>query len=264
MPQAHVRETGRGPAVVCLHGNASSSTQWRQLMGRLAPRHRVLAPDHWGAGRSPEWPDDREITLADEVRLMQAMLDDIEGPMVLIGHSYGAALALKVALMYPGRVRALALYEPTLFSLIQSEGASPNDADGIRDAVHRAGQALDRGEPMEAAREFLDYWGGPGTWQRTPAERQPVVAAATANVRRWWHALSTEPATRSELRQLDMPVLCLMGGASPRSAHGVVDRLAELLPDLRLNTFDDLGHLGPLTDAERVNEALDGFVAGLG
>ena len=38
-----VREAGQGPAVVCLHSNASSSSQWRALMERLSPVHRVVA-----------------------------------------------------------------------------------------------------------------------------------------------------------------------------------------------------------------------------
>ena len=55
MTQAAVpyfREAGNGPGVVCLHSNASSSSQWRELMEALAPTHRVLAPDGWSAGRA--------------------------------------------------------------------------------------------------------------------------------------------------------------------------------------------------------------------
>lgn len=45
------REAGSGPAIVCLHSNASVSGQWRMLMTRLADRYRVLAPDAYGSGR---------------------------------------------------------------------------------------------------------------------------------------------------------------------------------------------------------------------
>ena len=69
-PLPFVRAAGSGPGVVCLHSNASSSSQWRGLMELLAPRFRVLAPDSYGAGKSPDWPSDREISLADEVALI--------------------------------------------------------------------------------------------------------------------------------------------------------------------------------------------------
>ena len=47
------REVGSGPGVVCLHSNASSSSQWRALMETLAPRFHVLAADSYGVGKSP-------------------------------------------------------------------------------------------------------------------------------------------------------------------------------------------------------------------
>lgn len=68
---AFYREAGSGAAVVCLHANASSSTQWRALMDRLAPTFRVLAADGYGAGRSPPWPANKRVSLRDEVALLE-------------------------------------------------------------------------------------------------------------------------------------------------------------------------------------------------
>src|SRR4030095_4161849 len=65
------REAGTGNAVVCLHASASSSAQWRPLMDRLAGRFRTLAADLYGSGRSPAWPGERPLCLADEVALLE-------------------------------------------------------------------------------------------------------------------------------------------------------------------------------------------------
>src|SRR4051812_39493513 len=119
MAEPFFREAGSGTGVVCLHANASSSGQWRGLMERLAPSHRVLAPDLYDAGKGPRWPSDSVIRLRDEVAMIEPVLQKAGAPLVLVGHSYGAAVALLAALMNPGRVRALALYEPTLFALIE-------------------------------------------------------------------------------------------------------------------------------------------------
>jgi pimeloyl-ACP methyl ester carboxylesterase len=104
------REAGTGPGIVCMHSNASSSGQWRDLMELLAPRYRVFAVDSYGAGKSPEWPSDRVITLRDEVALIEPVLAEAGSPVALIGHSYGAAIALMAALTDAGRVRAMALW----------------------------------------------------------------------------------------------------------------------------------------------------------
>ena len=60
-----LREAGEGPGVVCVHANASSSSQWRGLMEMIAPRFHVLAADSYGAGKSPPWPKDRTVWLRD-------------------------------------------------------------------------------------------------------------------------------------------------------------------------------------------------------
>jgi pimeloyl-ACP methyl ester carboxylesterase len=259
MPEAFVREAGAGPAVVCLHANASSASQWRSLMELLSPAFHVLAPDLYGCGKSPQWPSDREIALGDEVALIEPVLARA-APMVLVGHSYGGAVALVAALAQPSRVRALALYEPTLFAVIEAEGPSPNDADGIRAAVADAGAALDAGDPEGAARRFIDYWMGEGSWDRTPADRQPAIAASVKNIRRWKHALFAEPTPLAAFCALDVPVLLMTGGRSTASAHGVARRLERALPRVEVVAFPELGHMGPVTHAERVNEAIRAFL----
>jgi pimeloyl-ACP methyl ester carboxylesterase len=87
------REAGAGPGVICLHSNASTSGQWRGLIDCLAPSFHVFAPDSYGAGKSPERPSDRVITLRDEVELIEPVLERAGDPLVLVGHSYGAAIA---------------------------------------------------------------------------------------------------------------------------------------------------------------------------
>ncbi len=258
--EPHVREAGTGPAVVCLHSNASTSSQWRGLMDLLAPKYRVLAPDSYGSGKSPDWPSDRVITLRDEVQFIAPVLARAGSPLVLVGHSYGAAVALIAALADPSRIRALALYEPTLFALLDAQVPAPNQADGIRNAVAAASAALDRGDEEAAAECFIDYWMGAGSWQQTPQPRRPAIAASVVNVRRWAHALTTEPTPLAAFRQLDLPVLYMVGKRSTVSALAVARLLAPALPRVELIEFDALGHMGPMTHAQPVNEAIARFL----
>jgi len=256
MTEPFFREAGTGPGVVCLHANASTSGQWRGLMDRLAPRFRVLAPDSYGAGKSPDWPSDRTIRLLDEVALIEPVLARAGSPLILVGHSYGAAVALIAALADPARVRAMVLYEPVLFGLLDAETPPPNEADGIRDAVADAGLALEAGNLEGAAERFIDYWMGRGAWKRTPEPRKPSIAASVVNVRRWGHALFTEPTPLHAFRSLDVPVLYMVGKRSTVSARGVARRLATALPRVELVELDDLGHMGPVTHPDLVNDVI--------
>ena len=257
---AFFREAGSGPGVVCLHSNASTSGQWRALMEMLAPRFHVLAADSYGAGKSPPWPAGRQVSLRDEVALLEPVFAGAGDPFALVGHSYGAAIALITAFSQRGRVRALALYEPTLFSLIDADSPPPNDADGIKDAVAAAAAYLDAGDPERAAECFIDYWMGKGAWAGMPAPRQAPIAASVANIRGWAWALMRELTSLAALRSVDIPVLYMLGGASPASSRGVARLLTRTLPQVEVVEFEGLGHMAPVTHPEPVNDAIARFL----
>jgi pimeloyl-ACP methyl ester carboxylesterase len=229
-------------------------------MDRLAPNFHVLAPDLYGAGKSPQWPSDRVIRLSDETALIEPVLERAGSPLALVGHSYGAAVALIAALQNSGRTGALALYEPTLFSLLDQEAPPPNDADGIRDAVADAAIALDTGNQDLAAQRFIDYWMGMGSWATTPNAHKPTIAASVIDVRRWSHALFTEPVPLLAFRSLNVPVLFMVGKQSTRSAHGVARLLVKTLPQVELVEFEEAGHMGPVTHAGQVNDVITRFL----
>jgi pimeloyl-ACP methyl ester carboxylesterase len=260
LPLPFVREAGSGAAVICIHSNASSSSQWRELIDLLAPNYHVLAPDSYGSGKSPDWRSDRYISLADEVALIEPLMARAQSPVTLVGHSYGAAVALKATLMFPTRVRALALYEPTLFALVDAAEPPPNQADGIRNAAYAAAAFLDAGDAHSAAQAFIDYWMGVGTWAKTPAHRRQPIADSVVNVRRWAHALFTEPTSIDEFRRIDVPILYMVGKRSTASAHGVAEILIPALPKVHAVAFDDLGHMGPITNPDVVNAEIKGFL----
>lgn len=254
------REAGSGPGAVCIHCNASSSSQWRPLMDRLAPRHRVLAPDTHGAGRGPVWPDNRALTLQDEVALLEPVFARAGEPFALIGHSYGAAVALLAALQQPERVRALLLYEPTLFGLIDAASPTPNAADGIRQTVALASAALARGDRGAAAEVFIDYWMGEGAWLTKPEAQRSAIEAAVVNVQGWGGALFGDSTPLAAFRALKMPVLLMLGSETTPSARAVATLLARTLPRVETLTLQGLGHMGPVTHPAQVDEAIEGFL----
>jgi pimeloyl-ACP methyl ester carboxylesterase len=253
------REAGAGPGVVCVHSNASSSSQWRALMDALAPRFHVLAADSYGHGKGPAWPADRTVALGDEAALLEPVFAAAGHPFSLVGHSYGGAVALVAAAAQPQRVRALALYEPTLFSLARAAD-SRGGTVGIEDAVRRAGLALDAGDTGRAAQSFIDFWMGDGAWDQTPESRKAPIAASMVNVRGWARALMNEPTPLEAFARLDIPVLYMTGRDSPESSLCVARLLTAALPRVQVIEFEGLGHMGPLTHPQVVNPAIARFL----
>jgi pimeloyl-ACP methyl ester carboxylesterase len=127
---AHVMDPGDGPPVLLLHGAASSAAGvTAPLAGPLAG-HRLIAPDRPGAGHTPAVAGhDR---LAVQAAFIAGVLDALDVPRaVVFGHSWGCAVALRLALDHPDRVSALVLAAPASHpwdgdtSLVNRLAASP-------------------------------------------------------------------------------------------------------------------------------------------
>jgi pimeloyl-ACP methyl ester carboxylesterase len=107
----HVLERGRGPALVLLHGNGSLIQDWlvSGLVERAAETHRVIAIDRPGFGYS-ERPRSRVWTPMMQAGLIRGALHSLGVETVtVLGHSWGAQVAIALALQDPARVRALIL-----------------------------------------------------------------------------------------------------------------------------------------------------------
>ncbi|MHB1123879.1 MAG: alpha/beta fold hydrolase [Ramlibacter sp.] len=106
--QLHYTDTGSGPAVVLIHGLAGDHTAWRAQIELLRPRHRVIAFDNRGAGRSSQV--DEPVTTQDLARDTLALMDHLKVDRAhVVGRSMGGAVAQHMALMAPERIASLAL-----------------------------------------------------------------------------------------------------------------------------------------------------------
>ena len=112
-----IRSVGQGPTVVLLHSSGSSGRQWDPLIAGLHDRFRLHAVDLHGHGGTPAWQAGRPMSLEDDAALVEPLLL-APGGVHLVGHSYGGALALKLAALHPERVNSVAVYEPVLFRLL--------------------------------------------------------------------------------------------------------------------------------------------------
>ena len=260
LPTPFLREQGRGEGVLCLHSNASTSSQWRQLSELLSDRFHVIAVDGYGAGKSPDWPPSMMATLDAEADFLAPVLQLLAQPVHLVGHSYGAAVALQLAVRHPERIRSIVVYEPTLFYLVAENDPSASPAKGIWRACSRAAALVESGDSASAAEGFIDFWMKEGSWREMPARRQEMVAQSVRNVARWRDAAFGAAAPAAAFASLHVPVLLMSGESSPESAQSVVRRLRAILPDVTLVSEPGLGHMGPITDPARVNSRIARFL----
>lgn len=111
----HVQVAGRGPVVLLLHGSGASAHSWADVLPLLSARATVVVPDLPGHGYTRGWSLG-ELTLPRVAAQLEALLAALKLPVpeVVVGHSAGAALAMRFALDAKQPPRALLGFNPSL------------------------------------------------------------------------------------------------------------------------------------------------------
>ena len=226
-------------------------------MEQLAERYRVIAPDLYGSGKSPAWPGERPMWLDDQIAFLAPAFERAGDCFHLVGHSYGGAIALKAALRFTTKLKSLVLYEPVLFSVLLDHAPHSPAAREIMavrdDTAHLAAEAI--------AERFIDYWMGAGAWKDTPEPRRATLAAAVRTMKPEWHSAFNEPTPLAAFAALDVPTLLMTGTGSTAAARGVAGLLRGVLPRVRVEELDGLGHMAPVTHPAEVNARIERFLA---
>jgi pimeloyl-ACP methyl ester carboxylesterase len=248
---------GDGERVVCVHGSLSWGTFAFRAQRPLAEARSLVLPDRRGYGASAaSGPPDFEVD-ADDVA---ALLGD---GAHLVGHSYGAVVALLVAARRPDAVRTLTVVEPAALATARGNAAVEQLIGTLSD-VNAAAGSLTPAEFVVRFLEALGYRSGvdmPGRPKLTPESAH--AAAATMTERPPWHAEIPLEA----LASAGHPVLVVGGRwdniaageqALGRRAFGAVgDALTEALEARRL-IIDGWAH-GCQYSGKPFNDALRSF-----
>jgi pimeloyl-ACP methyl ester carboxylesterase len=240
----HTQELGSGPPAVMLHGLlvGTLASWYFSAAPAVARTHRVLVYDLRGHGRS------ERAAHGYDVATMAGDLEAVAGgftrePMALVGHSYGAVVALHFALAHPERVRKLVLVEAPL---------PPSRLEELHGFLERP-----PAEMLEAL---------PGVLRAAVARGGRQALRLIEGLR----FLATESSLVSDLRRaqdmadevlatLRCPVLCLYGARS--SCRPTGERLGRVIPGARLITLDG-GHFLPLESPRALSACITEFLDG--
>jgi pimeloyl-ACP methyl ester carboxylesterase len=240
--------------VIALHCSLGSGRQWTRLTAELGTSYRVIAPDISGYGSQLGWTD-LPMTLADEIAHLGAAIDRVEGPLHLVGHSYGGAIAFKIATAsrFADRVRSLTLIEPVLPTLLRENPADRRLHDLFAQLARNVSADLWNGMHMEAVDRFVSYWNGSGPVEQLSAEARLRMIERVEKIAYDFTAALSEDNVTSAAAAIDVPTLLLSGGLSPYLTQRIVGRLASLVSGADAHHFPSAGHMLPLTHAKLVN-----------
>lgn len=234
---------GSGPDVVFVHGALGDRRQWDPIAAALPQfrTHSVSRRHHWpgpmpAAGERYTYDLHRDDAVA--------LLNQLEGPVHLVGHSYGAGVALLAALQAPERLATLTLIEPAFGSLLPEAGAGLAEERALRAAALTQVRMLVAAERhVEAAEHFIDWaQGGAGGFAKLPEhirrglhENAPTLGPTIAG--------SQPDVSPAVLRGIKVPTLVVNGDQTRGYYRLIGEVTVASIPRARLAKLPGCGHM---------------------
>ncbi|WP_394688610.1 alpha/beta fold hydrolase [Hoeflea sp.] len=240
---------GTGPKVLLIHGVGLRAEAWTAQVDALAKDCHVTAvdmPGHGESSRLSEGPQGTGPGLAGYTDAIVAILDE---PAVVIGHSFGAMIALDMATRHPGKVVAVA----ALNAIFQRDTAAKAD-------VRARAESLD-GVTVADPTSTLNRWFGSDTSAERDACQGWLCEVNARGYRDAYRVFASRDGPSEEaLRSLHCPALFLTGADEPNSTPDMSRRMAALAPKGRAEILPGAAHMLPMTHAAQVNEILKHFI----
>jgi pimeloyl-ACP methyl ester carboxylesterase len=260
---------GNPRTLLIAHATGFHGRAYAPLVARLRGFH-ALAPDLRGHGdsTSPEHGSFNWEGLADDVAAAVGAIGAHQ-PLYVFGHSMGAAVSLLSEARRPGTFRAIYAFEPIV---IPPE--IPRDTE--RSAVWDERTRKRRRDFASLADAFDNFKSKPPFADFTPESLHAYLDHGFHRVEGGalrikmdpedearMYQMSPEHPTWDHLPEVRCPVVVASGRPEPMTASAWTERIAARLPNARVETFAELGHMGPFQDPDRIAAAVQLFFDGV-
>ena len=248
------RSRAEGAPAVFIHCALAHHGAWAGVWQMLKGL-RCTGFDLPGHGRSAAWDGTADFTaLSTEVAASFA-----EEPIHLIGHSFGAVVALRLAAARPECVRSLTLVEPVMFAAAKGR---PEYA-AYESTFRPFAEAFDAGDLDAAAQVFNRLWGAmawadiPPTQRAYMVERIALIPATAPGIVEDVDGILSS----GRIARIDCPVALVQGGQSPAIIGAILEDLNTRLPQATRHRVEGAGHMAPMSHAREVAEIIAQVVA---
>ncbi|AQZ65570.1 hydrolase [[Actinomadura] parvosata subsp. kistnae] len=251
-------DRGTGRPLVLLHGGFLDHGMWEDQIRFFAARHRVIAPDARGHGRSANGTEPYRLT--DDLATLLRHLDT--GPAVLVGVSMGAGTAVDTALEHPELVSAL---------VVSGAGSSaPRFEDPwLIEVMGRWHAAMAAGDLDAAVEAYARLLPGP---RRTLDDLDPLLVSRMMRMARSTMSkhsvgepdlLVPVPGAAERVASIDVPVLAVHGAESSPDHIGSAEQLVRAVAGGRSVTIEGAAAYPNVERPDDYNKVLEEFLDSL-
>ena len=235
--------------IVALHCSLGSGKQWSKLIDACGNQYHAIALDISGYSKNEPWHDPAPSSLDSEAAYLHQELKALPGPIHLVGHSFGGAIAFKLATSkrYVRCVRSLTLIEPVLPSiLLEHEPDRPFYESFARES-ERICTPIWLGDKERGLQQFLTFWNGHVCWENLSRDRKAAFIERVNKLVGDFSAVFGETGVTEAASRLSVPTLLFSGARSPRATQRIAKRLTSIIPGSRHIHLATAGHMLAIT-----------------
>ena len=236
--------SGIGQQIVFIHGVGLRAEAWSEQTSELSKLHKTVAIDIPGHGECSIPTDD--FSLKDYAELISAA---ITTPSIIVGHSFGAMIALELAFRHSRKVK----------SVIALNAIFKRD-EIAKKAVKNRFNTLSKQSNSDPS-STLNRWFSP---EEKKARKVCKDWLSSTDPRGYYNAYkvfsSEDGPNENDLNKLHCPSLFITGSREPNSTPEMTKNMSKLTHTGKMEIFDDAAHMLPMTHAKHLNKTLKKFI----
>ena len=255
-------EAGSGPAVILIHGSVSDYREWSKQIIALGQHYHVIAYSrryHWP--NLPPGPDADAALERQTDDLLKIINATGIGPAHIVGHSFGGAIALSLALRHPELVQSLVLAEPAVSGVISR---TPENDTVLKEsqAIRARMKEVIATRNAELIVKTYAAHVAPGDFERaTPEERKMLMENVSAF--QLDYNSQRPPFTCEDAKKITVPVLVLCGDQSPMGLQRIAETTALCIKGAKFVKIQQATHWMQHDQPQAFNNEVLAFLAGI-
>lgn len=250
-------DIGKGESIVFIHGSFDDHNSWDKVADILSRTHRVITYDRRGHSASTDQQGQGSINqdAGDVIGLMNVL--QLESAHI-VGHSYGANVAISLCELAPSKIKSLFIHEPPIFSLVSGNPELDRLRLSYMGTMSVVADMIEDGRVEEAAELFVNKVAfGEGFWENMFDEcaRRSILA----NVDTWLDQFYDPDRLSIDvtaLKSIDSRVTISLGTASLPPYEVIAKRIIGMIPNIKLARIVGAGHGAHISHPRQVANEL--------
>ncbi|MCR8922172.1 alpha/beta hydrolase [Dasania sp. GY-MA-18] len=240
--QPYFEQQGSGPPIVFIHGSFASYNTWKKYCEQLSNKYLCISIKLPGHGGAPPLANSNPADISGETALIKQIVTSLsDQPAHIVGHSYGAVVALALALENTLALSKLSLFEPVSGWLLQYQQRTQAELTILNQFVADYKLTIAQQQPQACAK-VIDFWGGENSYASLPEFIQNSMPPLTQlNIKHWQQCMALSYNLR-DLSQLNIATQVIYGDQSNPILKTIAQLITEHTPHSQIHCIAGASH----------------------